>query len=136
MATGNTPARHPTTKELNHDIRRLKIDRTAEIVRYLIKYGSYALSTYFLSVSARSFAGETTLANFAVNLVGTMNVNEWGGWLIAGLCGAGWIRQRRVHHNYIQQYAPATKAKEMALHPGRSSSGLSERGDTHPGDKR
>jgi hypothetical protein len=128
--------RASTKAELEHALQIRRIDRTAEILRYAIKYGSYTASTYFISMAARAFAGQATLVDFAANVITSLNANQWAAWVLAGICGVGWVRQRKVHHDLIERFAPLNRAREEALDPARSSSGLTARGDTHPGDRR
>lgn len=123
----------------NKELRRTKLrSSVTEIVIALIRYGAIVACVYFLSTSISTalttLAGKTTSANILVNLLGNLNLSN----SIATLFGGGGIAyglmERRQRQNMIQRQHGRVKKMEQQIDPNRSSSNITEKGDTNPKD--
>jgi hypothetical protein len=122
--------------ELEYLHKGKRIDRTADVLGLVVKYGSLALIAYFAASVLKSFAGETTFADIGVKFVGDLKVSDV---VFAALAGGGvtyGYRQRKLRRDTIEAMAPQQRAREEQLDPRRSSSNLTARGTTRPEDRR
>ncbi len=118
--------------------------------------------TRSVDVVARAWAGKTTLANVNVNVTGSVNASTAVGkepgsgqgdplvpflpclpdlWIAAGaiVLAAGTIsygkRQARLRKDTVEEMHKYQLEYERSLDPNRTSSNLTKRGDTRPGDE-
>ena len=104
-----------------------------EVVRWAgIGYVAYRFSLPFIA-----WSGETTIANVAVSVGGTgMSGAAAGLGFLVGVAGLtygrleAWLRRKT-----IREFAVRVRELETALDAHRSSSGLTESGDTPPAEE-
>ena len=115
------------------------IDSVAKTVMYLIRWGAIGVCAYFGYLSITSLAGRKTDAQISViiqylsdsGLVPVVVIS-----LIVAVVGTiyGYL-QRRLRHRVIREFARYRKMVEPLVDPNRSSSGLTEIGETNPDDE-
>lgn len=111
------------------------IEALRDVVLKAIPWAGLALVTYFFSDAVGALAGKETNAN--LNLLGLVKVgaDRWIAYMFAGgACLYGW-RQRKLRGDKVQGMSSHVRALESRLDPGRSSSSLTERGETSPTDE-
>jgi hypothetical protein len=116
-------------------LRRSKLTSSAtEIVLNLIRYGSLVLIALFAREAIADLAGKTTQANVFMQVLSDINV----GWGVAALLGVGGtlygMAERKQRQRMIERLHGRTKILEQKIDPKRSSSGITESGDTNPLD--
>lgn len=130
------PSEQPTRPQLEFMLKFRRIDVVQTIVVQVIRWGVLlGLGRYFYLTMA-ILAGKQTLANIAFQFLTSMKVSQ----SIAYLFGAGGIMygygERRVRQRNIKRLAGSKNELERMLDPKRTSSNISPRGTTRPGDKR
>ena len=136
---GKMSKRKPTRAELEAENKFLKRHRNsrsvASIINNLIRWGGVVGVSYFIFLSIEALAGETTAADIGINLLADVRLSE----VFAVLFGGGGviygIRQRSLRRSAVERLQGRVKKLEKQEDPGRTSSGLTPRGDTHPKDK-
>ncbi len=118
-------------------IEQRKLDRTAEVVAILIRALMWIAIAYFALLAIRALAGRATSASFAlvVHWLTSERKAEVVAWIIAVVAimyGQGERRLRKRKTRYMQQ---RIRDLEIRIDPGRSSSGLTESGNTRKGDQ-
>ena len=112
------------------DMTLFFFDRVYSLVAIALRYG---IPSYAAIKIAEALAGKTTLANiamyFAQNNSDQLQYFVWG-MLILWAVAERWLRKQKTRylHRRILDY-------EMRLDQNRSSSHLTEAGDTHPEDR-
>jgi len=130
-----TPSPRPTRTESDYQLSYKKIDSVTTIIRDIIKWGGLSFLGYCGYLSVAVLAGRATTANIFIKILGNATINHA---LWALLAGGGWvygIGQQYLRRRNIQRIVPAKNALEKKLDPKRTSSHLTERGTTQPGDE-
>jgi len=144
--------RQKSERELQHDSRVKQAAIWAKVISDiatgLIKWGSIAFVAWCVSQAVIPFAGKISIADLGFR--GELNVpaiDELVELLkscvtvgVLGLVvGVGGIlfgrRERRLRQNVIADLSPYQQKLESMLDPQRSSSRLTPRGETNPGDE-
>jgi hypothetical protein len=128
------PSQQSTRTESDYLLSFKKIDSVTTIVRDIIKWGGISFLGYCGYQSVGVLAGRATTANIFIKILGNATVNHG---LVGLLAGGGWvygIGQQYLRRRNIQRNVPAKNALEKKLDPNRTSSHLTERGTTQPGD--
>jgi hypothetical protein len=128
-----------TRAELEAELKTLRRTRLAssitEIIQTLIRFGALVACVYFLSTAISNLAGKSTIADIGVKFLGNVDVGRG----VAVLFGAGGtlygLAERRQRQKIIKRLHGRTKEVEKKIDPQRSSSGLTETGDTNPNDE-
>jgi len=108
---------------------------TASIVNNLIKFGALALIARYGYLAIEALAGKTTLASIIVQFLASVKVTQGLAYVI-GLSGCAYgAFQRRLRRTAIARIAARNTERELGIDPGRSSSGLTPRGETNPEDR-
>ena len=106
----------------------------ASVGNALIKWGGLVLISYFIYGSVSALAGKNTNADIGVNFLANIRVSEAVAWIF-GTCGIGYgWRQRALRKSTIERLQGRVKTLESEFDKRRSSSNLTERGDTNPKD--
>ena len=148
-------AQKKTSAELRAELRMLRThgigNNITKVIRDLIKYGCLLGISYFAYSSIDSLSGATTQANINIKAEGSVNLGtgekdisiglpEWykGTLFLALIFGVGGIAygriQAKLRKDVIQRYHPTMQEAERRVDNMRSSSELTERGDTRPED--
>lgn len=136
---------HKTNREfdrrVNREVQRSKtimvIATGGTVLNNLIKWGALATIAWAVAwawvKSAPSIGGQSTQLSFTVGTVFRAFANQWAYLTVAGLCGAGWLIERRALRRRIHEMAEEKKQLEARLDPERSTSGMRHDG-TGPED--
>ncbi len=132
-------SRKTTRAELlaeNKLLRRMRtIGTVGAVANNLIRYGGLVLIVYFIYRSIDTLAGRTTGADIGVSLFANVKVSDTVAWVFGGGGTLYGLRQRSLRRATIERLQGRIKHLETARDPGRKSSGLTERGETHPMDE-
>ena len=127
----------PGQRPLSEGVIRLqvKLDAAARVLDSLFQWGSLLGCMYFLKDVLQAYAGQTSLADISFSLL----VNEHAGVMLSLVFGGGGIayglKQRNLRKATVARLHRYQELYERSLDPGRTSSGLTERGDTQEIDK-
>jgi hypothetical protein len=129
------PAPTPTREQLEHSLKFKRLDIIGNIVAQAIKWGSAVLIVRYGYLSITSLAGKQTIADILVRFLGSVKVSEG----VAYLFGAGGILygvgERQLRRRNIRRVVKGKNDLERIVHPGRTSSNITESGTTRPGDE-
>lgn len=132
---GKSASSFPHGFTAEHYLRLRKIEAIDGIGRIGARYGFLTVIAFLGYSSIRVLAGKTTLAEIAVRFITNIRVSAGISYAVGGGGVAyGWL-QKRLRGNGIKKMAAHIKELEEQIDPGRSSSGLTERGETRPEDK-
>ncbi len=130
-----TPSQKPTRTESDYQLSYKKIDSVTVVVREIVKWGAVVLIVRYCYYSIAALAGRSTLADIVVQLLGNLKVSDG----ILALFGTGGIvygvGQRYLRRRHIQRVVQEKNRLEKMIDPKRTSSDLTERGTTRPGDE-
>ena|ERR1700690_4403023 len=123
----------------NKELRRTKLTSSVtEIVIALVRYSAIVVCVYFVSsavgTAVVTLAGKTTNANVLVNFLGNLTISNAVATLFGGGGIAYGIVERRQRQKMIQRQHGRIKKIEKQIDPNRSSSNITETGDTNPSD--
>lgn len=134
----------------------------AKIVVTLIKWGSAVAIAWFIYLSITTLAGQTTIADFSASanvslpsekLLGSLQdgvekaaatvLKEWLAdspftaiaWAVALVMCWYARRERKLRKDTVERLQNRITELEKGKDPNRTSSGITPRGDTQPGDK-
>lgn len=128
------PSRKPTRTELDFQLSFKRLDTFSVVVRDLIKWGGLAFLGYCGYLVVATLAGKTTLADIGIRFLANVKVSDG---IILLLIGGGWaygLGQRQLRRRHIERIVKSKNELEMLLDSKRTSSELTEKGTTRPGD--
>ena len=106
----------------------------ASIANNLIRYGTAAWCAFMAYLSIDALAGRRTLAWIGINVLANLKVSIVIGWFV-GIAGFVYGRgQRKLRRDTIARLNGRIQDLEKSIDPGRTSSQLTERGETRPED--
>jgi hypothetical protein len=92
-------------------------------------------SVYWLSQTARSFAGQTTITNVSVRILANIVV-KWAMTIaVSGLSIALYLREKKQHEITRERLTKRITELELRWDSGRISSQLTTKGRTRKGDE-
>lgn len=122
------------------------VDAIAKVLQSLIKWGGICVVTYFIS----RFAGVTTWTNIDLNATAQIDIEQMQAtrtavpallkWIVfsALFFGIGGVvyghRQAKLRKDTVEHFSRLQIQWEKDIDPNRSTSGLTVRGETRPGD--
>jgi hypothetical protein len=131
--------RKKSREELEAELRVLRRARWSEgaasVLKSLIAWAGASVIAYFAYRTVASLAGVSTTANVALQVATDLRVNTALAWLLGGGGFAYGLGQRRLRRKTIERLQDRIRTLEEATDPGRTSSGLTVRGETHPEDR-
>lgn len=101
----------------------------------LIRWGGVTACLYFLYLIVDSLAGKTTTTDIALKAITDLKLDRGILYLLTGGTTLWAIGERRLRKKTIKDMAAHTKKLEELIDPNRTSSNLTETGDTHPEDE-
>lgn len=130
-----TPPANGHKTELEYNLRTKKIDAVVSIAGTFIKYLALVTCVGFVYLMISSLSGKTTFATIGVSVLGNLSVSH-GIYIVltAGSIIYG-LGQRRLRRRVLGRLTSEKESLEKLLDPNRTSSGLTERGTTRPGDE-
>lgn len=112
-----------------------KWDIIGGIFNGLIRWGGVSVCCYFLYLMVDTLAGKTTVADIALKAITDLKLDEAVLYLLTGGTTFWAIRERNLRKKNTKHIAAHTKELEEIIDPNRTSSDLTETGDTHPEDE-
>jgi hypothetical protein len=107
---------------------------TSNVLVNLIRWGAVVLSFRYLYLTVDSLAGQVTLAQIGINFLGNLTVSQ----SLAYIFGAGGVvygyGERKLRQRTIRRLGPKRKELEVSIDPKRTSSKLTDKGETNPDD--
>jgi hypothetical protein len=127
-----------TKAELEAELKALRGARRSEgfvsIANNAIRWGGLVLIARYAFLSIETLAGQTTNANFLLNFLGNVEISVALSWLaMAGAVMYG-VWQRHLRRDTVERLQKRNHQLEKLIDDRRSSSRLTERGDTRPED--
>ena len=123
---------NPETSEAS---RLLAIEKGFTLATHVITWAGIVSVVYLISSAVSDLAGRTTLADIALQVLLAGNVREVGSYAIAGGGITYGLWERRLRKSEIRHLGEQKKLLESVLDPNRSSSQLTETGETRPEDR-
>lgn len=131
-------ARKKSRGELEAEIKFLRSSDQAAllatITRELIRWSGLAFIVYQGQQIVATLAGETTTANIGINFVTDIRISEAVAWIFGGSGILYGLSRERLRRNTIAKISERNKQLEEIIDPKRTSSHLTERGETRPED--
>lgn len=93
-----------------------------------------AYAIYTVGYTFRAFAGQTSIANVALEIAGQLNVTVKVSVTLALTTSGLWLNEYRRHRKTRQRLTARITELELRLDPHRTSSNLTDEGTTQPGD--
>jgi hypothetical protein len=100
-----------------------------------MKYGCILGIVYFIYLSIAALAGQVTLASIGISILGNVTVSDAVAYIFGGGGIIYGLNERRVRKSTVERVQGRNVSLEKRLDPGRTSSQLTPRGDTHPDDQ-
>jgi hypothetical protein len=137
VATNRRPA--AVAKDVLNEIERRQrvgaiVEQVGQTVRTLLLVGGAVGIAWIGRLMVSDLAGKSTDANIIVDLLGKLEVSITLAWLA---CAGGvfyGISQNRLRKRAVVKLHQRIETLELLIDPTRTSSQLTERGDTNPRD--
>jgi hypothetical protein len=129
------PSKRPPRTESDYVLSYKKIDSVTTVVREVVKWAAIVLIVRYGYYAVAVLAGHSTFADIAVRFLANLKVSDGVLYLLTGgsiLYGVG---QRYLRRRHIKRVVPAKNQLEGMLDLKRSTSGLTPKGTTQPGDE-
>ncbi len=131
MANRRRP-RKLSEPEQEHARKIRRIDGAVAILNNAVKFGAVAFIFLCCYWMVDSLAGKTTFADIGIRMLFDSRVLAiifGGGGIVYG------IAERRLRQDTVKKFQPRIRELEQRLDPKRSSSSLTETGETNPKDE-
>jgi hypothetical protein len=133
------PRKTKTRAELEAELRWYRrqdnASNVAAVLNNAIRWGGVVACACFGYLSIQSLAGQATSANIGLDLVADVRLSEVFAYIFGGGGVAYGIRQRKLRGDTVERLQDRVRSLERQFDPNRTSSGLTERGDTNPQDE-
>lgn len=139
-ATGTTGLLPSKTKaQLQTELRSLKATRLSEgwvaVIQSAIRWGALILIARYCYLSVYALAGRVTLADIGISVFGKVEISIAIAWII-GIGGISYgLNQRRLRRNTVERLQRRIQELEKRHDKKRTSSRLTDRGETRPEDR-
>ncbi len=129
----------PTYDEVVAENRFLRrgawADAIGSALRVVGKWGMIAFVALQVRYSVEALAGTTTVASLFLQIVNDVNVSIGLSWLLSAGAVTYGLRQRQLRRRVIARQGRRLQELERGHDPKRTSSDLTESGDTPPLDR-
>lgn len=126
--------------QLEAEIEYLKRGSLAEsfatVGSALVRWGALAFIFWCMSGAIKALAGEQTFAKIAVAFCADISADRWVAYVLAGAGTIYGRRERGLRKRNIPRLHKRIEDLEITIDENRSSSELTEHGDTRPEDER
>lgn len=117
-------------------LRYKKWDIVADAVHLIIPWGSFIAIFVLLYLMVDRLAGKMTLADIGMSVKADVKVSDVVAYIFGG-CGTLYgYKERRLRHKKTEELAAYASQLEASIDPNRTSSKLTKKGTTRPGDNR
>jgi hypothetical protein len=130
-----TPSQRPPRTESDYLLSYKKIDSVTTVVRDALKWAAIVLIARYGYYTIAVVAGRSTFADIVVRFLANLKVSDGICYLLTGGSICYGVGQRYLRRRHIKRVVPAKNRLERMLDPNRSSSGLTPKGTTQPGDE-
>ncbi|QUS40554.1 hypothetical protein RPMA_18220 [Tardiphaga alba] len=114
-------------------VELLRVDQRYKTLRTLLRCCLGGVAFHYLHDSIFFLAGETTKLAFELAVLADF---KFAITLTLAGCAAGWaVVERSLRYRKVEYFQKRIRELETGIDPSRSSSGLTPKGKTHPGDK-
>lgn len=128
------PSREVLLAELRFLRRRTTGESIAGVFRTLIRWAGIVWVARYAAKSIEVLAGQETMANIVISVLAKGWSNN-GIWLVLGTAGVMYgVLEHKLRQRAVKRLSGRIQVLERARDPKRTSSGLTETGDTDPGD--
>lgn len=132
-------ANQKSNAELRVENRLLRRGNTAmavtSIFNNVIRWGSVVLIVRYMYLSVASLAGQETIANVMISFLANLTVSQSLAYIFGGGAIIYGVAERRIRQRTIKRLQGRVQQLEIVQDPRRTSSNLTERGETHPQDR-
>lgn len=120
----------------NYILKRWRVSEgIISIFNNLIKWGSLVAIIYFFKEAIVALAGKDTSSKILFSFVSDLKMDRYAAYA-AAIGGAIYgMRQRKLRKDTIERLQSRIVDLEKRLDPGRTTSTLTNRGETRPEDK-
>lgn len=125
----------PDSPDSDQSLRLLRIDRAFGLATQIVKWAGIIGVVYLISTMVSALAGKTTLADIAIQFLTASQAREWTSYGITGAAIVWAILERRLRKSTVRHLSQRLVVIENRLDPDRSSSNLTETGETRPEDR-
>lgn len=120
----------------NRLLRRGNVaDGVTSVLVNLIRWGAVVLIFRYGYLTISALGGQVTLASIGISFLGNLTVSQ----SLAYIFGAGGViyglGERQLRKRTIKRLGPKREALEASIDPKRTSSKLTEKGETNPDDE-
>jgi hypothetical protein len=129
------PSQRPPRTESDYLLSYKKIDSVTTVVREVVKWAAIVLIVRYGYYAIAVLAGRSTFADIVVRFLANLKVSDGILYLVTGGSICYGVGQRYLRRRHIKRVVPAKNRLERMLDPNRSSSGLTPKGTTQPGDE-
>lgn len=106
------------------------------VINNLIRWGGLVGLGYELVQVVRAVAGKETTANILVKILANVTITQGVLTTVAAGSTVLYLKERSARRKAVQRLHPRIKELEEQIDPKRSSSTLTEMGDTNPSDEK
>lgn len=129
------PPEQPPRTELAYHLSFKRLDALVVFCREAFKWGAIVILGRYGYLSIAALSGHQTFADIAVGFLGNLKISDGIAYLLAGGGVAYGVGQRQMRRRHIKRNVENKNELERILHPGRTSSNLTDTGTTRPGDE-
>ena len=124
------------TEQLN-SVKRSKWKRSAtHLLGEMIKWGGLVLISLFAYLAVSSLAGKETNASFLGKLeAGGFSVKDFIYISCIALLAVWALGERGIRLRFVEKSSKRIRRLEADIDPGRTSSGLTDKGETNPRER-
>lgn len=121
------------TREFEYRLKRLDVFQTLGLA--FIRYGSLVVIFATIGSALKQLAGKDTYADIFVGIFANAEISVYLSYAVGGSATIWALMERKLRGDKTREMASRIQELEQKIDPGRSSSHLTERGQTRPEDK-
>lgn len=121
--------------ELSAIRKQRRSDTVAAVLVSLIQWAGLVTIAFFAYRSIECLAGQATFADVGIEILADVNVSKALAWVFGASGALYGLRQRSLRKTTVERLQDRVRELETGIDPGRSSSGLTPRGNTNPEDR-
>jgi hypothetical protein len=111
------------------------LDRGTQVLLAIVKAAALVTLGYFAKEAILALVGQNTSVFVSFLTTTGSGLTATAGTAVGGLGAAYGFWQRRLHRRAIAHFGPRLRKYEKLLDPDRSTTGLTEFGQTNPDDE-
>lgn len=128
------PSREVLLAENRFLRRRTTAESIAGVFRTIVRWGGIVWVASYAARSIEVLAGQETMANIVIAVLAKGWSNN-GIFVVLGTVGVAYgVLEHKLRQRAVKRLSGRIQVLERARDPKRTSSGLTETGDTDPGD--